>query len=124
MRILFLGTGAADWEDPGKHVNGGRRFTSQLLDETILLDCGPMTWEAIEEFGVDVDKLTDIVIGHPHSDHFNVAAAIAGPEDEIARFSFHKRDESPSPNHRVFNFHCRSASEHPAEELVGDLCTV
>ena len=72
MRILFLGTGAADWEDPGKHVNGGRRFTSQLLEESILLDCGPMTLEAIEEFGVDVNKLTDVVIGHPHRDHFDV----------------------------------------------------
>ena len=88
MRILFLGTGAADWENPGKHVNGGRRFTSQLLEESILLDCGPMTWEAIKEFGVDINKLTDIVIGHPHGDHFNV--------DVIAKIAT-ERDKSLPP---------------------------
>ena len=30
-----------------------------------------MTLGAIEEFRVDVTRLTDIIIGHPHGDHFN-----------------------------------------------------
>ena len=36
MKILFLGTGAADWHEP---VNGEfRALTSTLFDETLLID--------------------------------------------------------------------------------------
>lgn len=74
MRILFLGTGAADWPDPGAKVNGGRRYASLRLYDNILIDCNERTLEAIDEFCVDVNKLTDIVISHPHGDHFNFEA--------------------------------------------------
>lgn len=85
MKILFLGTGAADWPNPGKSVCDGRRFCSLRLNGNILIDCGPMTLDAIDEFGVDCSKLTDIVISHPHEDHFNMpvieAVALRRPED-------------------------------------------
>ncbi|NLF60023.1 MAG: MBL fold metallo-hydrolase, partial [Lentisphaerae bacterium] len=71
MHLLFLGTGAADWPDPGVSVKNGRRFASLLLEQHILVDCGPMTLGAVEEFRVDVNQLTDIIIGHPHGDHFD-----------------------------------------------------
>lgn len=71
MELHFLGTGAADWPDPGHRVGDGRRFASQLLGQTLLLDCGPMTMGAIDEYQVDVNLLSDIIIGHPHGDHFH-----------------------------------------------------
>ena len=74
MRLLFLGTGAADWPNPGAHSNGGRRFSSLLLDDAILIDFNAMSMDAVREFHVDVDKITDIVISHPHDDHFNMKA--------------------------------------------------
>jgi len=73
MEILFLGTGAADWPNPGEHVNGKRRLSSMLLDTSILIDCGPMTLDAIKEFQVNPDLLTDLLITHPHGDHFDFA---------------------------------------------------
>ena len=71
MQILFLGTGAADWPNPGPKVGKGRRFSSLLLNQTILIDCGPMALDAIREFDVNVNLITDIVIGHGHGDHIN-----------------------------------------------------
>jgi len=71
MEILFLGTGAADWPNPGAQVKDGRRLCSMLLDTSVLIDCGPMTLDAIKEFHVNPDLLTDIIISHPHGDHFN-----------------------------------------------------
>ena len=72
MDILFLGTGAADWPAPGKNVGNGRRCSSLLLDGHILIDCGQYAADAVEEFGVAVDDLTDIIISHPHSDHVDI----------------------------------------------------
>ena len=72
MQILFLGTGAADWPNPGPKVGKGRRFSSLLLNQTILIDCGPMALDAIREFDVNVNLITDIVIGHGHGDHINM----------------------------------------------------
>ncbi len=71
MQLHFLGTGAADWPDPGAYVRSGRRYASMLLDERVLVDCGPMAMGALEEFRVDLNRLTDIIIGHPHGDHFD-----------------------------------------------------
>lgn len=74
MQILFLGTGAADWPNPGPVAGEERRFSSLLFNKNILIDCGPMTLDAIEEFKVDINGITDIVISHPHEDHFSFAA--------------------------------------------------
>lgn len=72
MKLLFLGTGAADWPDPGPKVGNGRRFSSLRLNDNILIDCGPMTLQALDEFHVNTDDLTDIVISHPHGDHYDI----------------------------------------------------
>lgn len=72
MNIRFLGTGAADWPNPGEKVGDGRRESSLVVNGNIMIDCGRMTVPAIDEFGVDVNALTDVVIGHPHGDHFSM----------------------------------------------------
>ena len=74
MKLQFLGTGAADWPNPGKQVGNGRRFCSLVLNDHILIDCNIMTLDAIEEFNVDINRLTDVIISHPHDDHFRYDA--------------------------------------------------
>ena len=77
MKITFLGTGAADFsplletEFQNKLDNDARRSSSVLLDDSILIDCGPHTLNSIELLGVDCAKITDLLITHFHNDHFN-----------------------------------------------------
>ena len=73
MKLHFLGTGAADWPDPGKNVGDGRRLTSMVVNDSLMIDCGSMTMEAIDEFKVDVNKINHVLISHPHEDHFDMA---------------------------------------------------
>lgn len=71
MELLFLGTGAADWLPPGPAVGNHRRHCSLLLNQQILLDCNAMTLDALQEFAVDCSRISHIVIGHSHRDHFD-----------------------------------------------------
>ena len=72
MKILFLGTGAADWNENAKTENGFfRRNSSVLVDECILIDPGPGVPDAIREYGVDVSKIKYVLNTHNHMDHFN-----------------------------------------------------
>lgn len=69
MKIQFLGTGAADWVVP--EPNGEfRRFTSTLLDSTLLLD----GTESILDQIPDADAIADVFFTHSHPDHFSAAA--------------------------------------------------
>lgn len=80
MKITFLGTGAADhhWSRYGEPDVSGS--TAALIDDRLLIDCGPTVAAALERFGLDRSKITDIVITHNHSDHFqpDVLKKIAG----------------------------------------------
>ena len=69
MHIRFLGTGAADWlaSPPGGE---SRRMTSTLFDGALLVD---MTAYALERI-TDAEAITDILITHSHSDHFDPEA--------------------------------------------------
>ncbi|MBE6675031.1 MAG: MBL fold metallo-hydrolase [Ruminococcaceae bacterium] len=70
MKILFLGTGAADFPENREGVDGFRRTSSALIDDTLLIDPGPWVMDAIKEFGVDVKKIKYILCTHKHEDHF------------------------------------------------------
>lgn len=76
MKILFLGTCAADYSPALKTVfkncfdKDARRSSSVLLDDRILIDCGEHTLESLFIAKVDIRKITDIVITHFHPDHF------------------------------------------------------
>ena len=70
MKILFLGTGAADFPQDKTGVVGFRRTASVLIDEKILIDPGPWVLDAIEEYGVDVSKIKYILNTHLHDDHY------------------------------------------------------
>ena len=70
MKILFLGTGAADFPEKREGVDGFRRTASVLIDDVLLIDPGPWVMDAIEEFGVDAKKIKYILNTHTHSDHY------------------------------------------------------
>ena len=71
MKILFLGTGAADYKEEHRELEGYRRYSSALIDDTILIDPGPCVPDAVECFGVEVTKIKYVLTTHLHGDHFN-----------------------------------------------------
>ena len=68
MKILFLGTGAADYTGNEKEL---RRNSSALIDDIILIDPGKYVPDAIKKFNVDVSKIKYVINTHKHSDHYN-----------------------------------------------------
>jgi adenosylcobinamide kinase/adenosylcobinamide-phosphate guanylyltransferase len=83
MDILFLGTGAADWaaEPPRPDYAPGewRGFASALINDTILIDCGPTVPAALDRFDVDPAAIEHLLVTHGHGDHYHLdsIAAIA-----------------------------------------------
>jgi adenosylcobinamide kinase/adenosylcobinamide-phosphate guanylyltransferase len=79
VNLTLLGTGAADgWPNPhcgcascaGARAGGALRGqTSALLDETLLLDCGPETPQAAQRAGLDLTRLRHVLLTHAHPDH-------------------------------------------------------
>lgn len=75
--IVFLGTGAADWpeiipiEENYRSNRKWRRLSSILINNHILVDCGPTTLNSMLTFGMDPQKVTDILITHTHEDHLS-----------------------------------------------------
>lgn len=71
MKMLFLGCGAADydWSLYGeKNILGS---TATLIDDSILIDCGPTVNAALKRFGVDSSQISAIVNTHNHIDHLD-----------------------------------------------------
>ncbi len=62
MKIQFLGTGAA--------ANLGRYNSSIIVNEKILLDCGPTTVANLKKIGLTTEDISTIFISHLHGDHF------------------------------------------------------
>ena len=75
--VLFVGTGAADWPPAyladAKTAACGqfRGNASLLLDGSVLVDCGGTVPEALRLFGVRSGGVTDLLVTHTHSDHFD-----------------------------------------------------
>ena len=80
IRILFLGTGAADWPIPYRpavnETQDGtiRGYSSVVIDNRILIDAGATVPDAIRHFSADVNRFTDILLTHTHADHCDVDA--------------------------------------------------
>lgn len=87
MNILFLGTGAADWELKSEcEMNvGERRYSSMIIDGKILLDVAPQAFDFASKLGIDFSKITDCFISHTHGDHYNKEAFL-----NFAKQSGHK----------------------------------
>ena len=77
MHIRFLGTGAADFsplletEFKNKLDHNIRRSSSILINDTVLVDCGPHTLDSLQLQGVDLSGITDLLVTHLHADHYD-----------------------------------------------------
>lgn len=69
MKLLFLGTGAADWG--GERDGFFRRNSSALVNSDLLIDPGRSVMEALDTFGKDKKEIKYILNTHPHDDHLN-----------------------------------------------------
>lgn len=114
--ILFLGTGAADWAMEHKETYSYfRRNSAALINEDLMLDCGRHIFDFAESIGNEAlyDNVTDILITHSHSDHFN--------RDSILRLS-EKQRNLKEHGHKI-RLACDPATrkcvgEHPNIEFI------
>ena len=78
MKLIFLGTCACDFSEKLESEfkscldNDARRSSSVLIDDTILVDCGDHTVDSLDILDIDYTQITDVLISHTHSDHYNV----------------------------------------------------
>ena len=90
MEILFLGTGAFDYQ-PGlegqyrdKFDCDCRRSSSVLVDGRLMIDCGDYALNSLAIAGVKKKEIADLLITHTHRDHCRpdliekLAAAVPG----------------------------------------------
>jgi adenosylcobinamide kinase/adenosylcobinamide-phosphate guanylyltransferase len=83
MRITLLGTGSADgWPNPfcgcascaaERDAGRSRAPSSALVDERILIDCGPTTPHIPATAGVTLQDVEHVLITHGHPDHLHPA---------------------------------------------------
>ena len=85
MKLLFLGTGAADWDASQAHLGDEtalqRRTTSVLVNEDLLIDPNPAVPEAMAAFGADKRKVQNVLISHSHGDHYSPDTLVWLAED-------------------------------------------
>ena len=72
MEILFLGTGAADWDFDAPNISGIRRMSSILIDRVLLIDPAPSSYSYLEFLQGDAAKIRDVLVTHSHGDHLNL----------------------------------------------------
>ena len=87
MRALVLGTGSADgWPNPfcecasctwARTTGTVRTTTSVLVDDVLLLDCGPDTPRQAARAGRSLAGLAAVLVTHAHHDHLDPAALLA-----------------------------------------------
>ena len=91
--MIFLGTGAADWNLAMKNEGFFRRNSSCLIDKKLLIDPGAHIFSFIEDFNMPdlFDELTDIIVTHFHSDHINKESVLRLAENRSLRVGCDKR---------------------------------
>ena len=83
MRVTLLGTGSADgWPNPfctcascdGERREGRSRApSSALVDDVVLVDCGPTVPHAISRLGRHLRDVEHVLLTHGHPDHLDPA---------------------------------------------------
>ena len=75
MKLLFMGTGAADWGIKNRVGDEFfRRFTSIMINNDLMIDCNDETLDFIEKNGCDTSNVRNLLITHTHDDHYSVSA--------------------------------------------------
>lgn len=87
MRIMLLGTGSADgWPNPfcecdscgtERRAGRSRRPASALVDDVLLIDCGPAATQAASAGGRSLRSVEHVLITHGHPDHLDPAFLLA-----------------------------------------------
>ncbi|MCA0328345.1 MAG: bifunctional adenosylcobinamide kinase/adenosylcobinamide-phosphate guanylyltransferase [Actinobacteria bacterium] len=97
MRVQLLGTGSADgWPNPfctcascgwARAAGSLRTTTSALVDDALLLECGPDAPRQAARAGAVLDRLRAVLVTHAHRDHlepsFLLARAWARPSSVL-----------------------------------------
>ena len=86
VEVRLLGTGSADgWPNPwctcascywAREAGEQRTHTAALVDDVLLLDCGPDVPRAATRAGVALDRVRWLLLGHAHPDHSAPAALL------------------------------------------------
>lgn len=71
MKILFLGTGAADWPPTRKEGCEHRRLCSALVDGCLLIDPNAQVIDALTECGKSAEDVKYVINTHKHFDHYD-----------------------------------------------------
>ncbi|HMA46510.1 MAG TPA: MBL fold metallo-hydrolase, partial [Frankiaceae bacterium] len=79
MKVQLLGTGSADgWPNPwcgcasctwARGAGQARTHTAALVDDVLLLDCGPDVPKTAARLGVSLAGVRHLLLGHAHPDH-------------------------------------------------------
>ena len=90
MKLTFLGTGAAGCiKTPENEITGGkRRCSSLLIDEDILIDVPLQCLDFAKKIGVDLSKVTDVLLTHSHGDHFQKSTLFKIAEQTEKKLNF------------------------------------
>ncbi len=86
MKVQLLGTGSADgWPNPfctcascssARSTGMTRGQTSAIVDDVVLIDCGPEVPAAATKHGTDLSGVRSLLITHAHPDHLGPAALL------------------------------------------------
>ena len=124
MRVVLLGTGSADgWPNPWctcascewMRRNGEiRGQTAALIDDVLLIDCGPEAPRAALRHGHSLAGVRHLLFSHAHADHMGPAALmwrswtaqaepidVAGPPAVIAECRRWVSDDAPIEWHEL-----------------------
>ena len=63
MKLKILGSGTI------KPMNPVRNCSGYLINDCLLLDCGPGIWRAFMEAGISLSQVHHICLSHFHPDH-------------------------------------------------------
>lgn len=122
MKIIFLGTGAADWDFSQKDTSSEfRRFSSALVNDDLLIDPGPHVFDAFEAFNKDPKKIKYVIVTHRHSDHFN-AQTLEKLESLGAKlFEFAVGEEKVIDNYSISAYSANhSTCNDPLHYIISD----
>ena len=75
MKLTFLGTGAADWGlEWWERFGYGRRYSSALVNDDLLIDPGPHIFHYQDNLGTPgmFKNVQNIILTHTHADHLSI----------------------------------------------------
>jgi len=78
MKLLFLGTGAADYavKPEEQMTDKDRRYSGILANGEFLLDVAPQSFGFAQRCGVDFSNIRFVLVSHTHYDHYSKAAVL------------------------------------------------